>query len=128
MNLFTTHYSIDRLTGKLVYLGFAPALFNTERVKMLRDTAETVAQFDGKPIELLDVNYTLADLNELRNQIDSLLLAVPAEEIIANTEILGDETDWLSENPAALASVQQGLKESAEGNVVFRGSFQDATD
>jgi len=89
MNLFTIYYSIDRLTGKFVYLGFAPALFNTERIKMLRDTAESVAQFQDNPIELLDVNYTMAGLNDLRNQIDSLLLAVPAEEIIANTEILG---------------------------------------
>jgi hypothetical protein len=30
---------------------------------------------------------------------------------------------WLYENPQALASVKQGLKESAEGKSVYRGSF-----
>ena len=30
---------------------------------------------------------------------------------------------WLFENPTALASVKQGLKESADGKTVYRGSF-----
>jgi hypothetical protein len=30
---------------------------------------------------------------------------------------------WLYENPQALASVKQGLRETAEGKVVYRGSF-----
>jgi hypothetical protein len=30
---------------------------------------------------------------------------------------------WLYENPPALASVKQGLRESAEGKSVYRGSF-----
>ena len=30
---------------------------------------------------------------------------------------------WLYENPQALASVKQGLRESAEGKRVYRGSF-----
>jgi len=30
---------------------------------------------------------------------------------------------WLYENPEALASVKQGLRESAEGRSVYRGSF-----
>ena len=30
---------------------------------------------------------------------------------------------WLYENPEALASVKQGLRESAEGKSVYRGSF-----
>jgi hypothetical protein len=30
---------------------------------------------------------------------------------------------WLYENPQALASVKQGLRESAEGKSVYRGSF-----
>jgi hypothetical protein len=30
---------------------------------------------------------------------------------------------WLFENPQALASVKQGLKESAEGRQLYRGSF-----
>jgi hypothetical protein len=35
---------------------------------------------------------------------------------------------WLYENPAALASVRQGLQESAEGKRIYRGSFQDAEE
>jgi hypothetical protein len=30
---------------------------------------------------------------------------------------------WLYENAEALASVKQGLRESAEGKSVYRGSF-----
>jgi hypothetical protein len=30
---------------------------------------------------------------------------------------------WLYENAQALASVKQGLRESAEGKTVYRGSF-----
>jgi hypothetical protein len=30
---------------------------------------------------------------------------------------------WLYENSQALASVKQGLRESAEGKSVYRGSF-----
>ena len=30
---------------------------------------------------------------------------------------------WLYENPQALASVKKGLRESAEGKSVYRGSF-----
>ena len=30
---------------------------------------------------------------------------------------------WLYENPPALASVKKGLRESAEGKSVYRGSF-----
>jgi hypothetical protein len=30
---------------------------------------------------------------------------------------------WLYENPQALASVKQGLRESAEGKRIYRGSF-----
>lgn len=39
------------------------------------------------------------------------VLAVPAAEV------------WLYRNPAALAAVQQGMKESAEGKTVDLGSF-----
>jgi hypothetical protein len=36
---------------------------------------------------------------------------------------------WLYENAPALASVKQGLRESAEGKSVYRGSFaKDARD
>ena len=53
--------------------------------------------------------------NIYRNPLGQLILdpvkAVPASEM------------WLYENPRALASVKQGLRESAEGKSVYRGSF-----
>jgi len=53
--------------------------------------------------------------NVYRNRLGQIVLdpvkAVPASEM------------WLYENPEALASVKQGLRESAEGKTVYRGSF-----
>jgi hypothetical protein len=53
--------------------------------------------------------------NIYRNALGQVVLdpvkAVPASEM------------WLYENPEALASVKQGLRESAEGKTVYRGSF-----
>jgi hypothetical protein len=53
--------------------------------------------------------------NIYRNSLGQLVLdpvkAVPASEV------------WLFENASALASVKQGLRESAEGKSVYRGSF-----
>jgi hypothetical protein len=53
--------------------------------------------------------------NIYHNPLGQLILdpvkAVPASEM------------WLYENPQALASVKQGLRESAEGKSVYRGSF-----
>ena len=53
--------------------------------------------------------------NIYRNPLGQLILdpvkTVPASEM------------WLYESPQALASVKQGLKESAEGKSVYRGSF-----
>jgi hypothetical protein len=53
--------------------------------------------------------------NIYRNALGQLILdpvkAVPASEM------------WLYEDPQALASVKQGLRESAEGKSVYRGSF-----
>ena len=53
--------------------------------------------------------------NIYRNSLGQLILdpvkAVPASEM------------WLYENAPALASVKQGLRESAEGKGVYRGSF-----
>ena len=53
--------------------------------------------------------------NVYRNSLGQIILdpvkAIPASEA------------WLFENPAALASVKQGLKESAEGKRIDRGSF-----
>jgi hypothetical protein len=53
--------------------------------------------------------------NIYKNSFGQLILdpvrAVPASEA------------WLYENPQALASVKRGLRESAEGKIVYRGSF-----
>jgi len=53
--------------------------------------------------------------NVYRNPLGQLILdpvkTIPAYEM------------WLYENPEALASVKQGLRESAEGKRVYRGSF-----
>src|SRR5580658_3101107 len=53
--------------------------------------------------------------NIYRNPLGQLILdpvkTVPASEM------------WLYENTQALASVKQGLRESAEGKSVYRGSF-----
>jgi hypothetical protein len=53
--------------------------------------------------------------NIYANSLGQLILdpvkTVPASEM------------WLYENPEALASVKQGLRESAEGKSVYRGSF-----
>ncbi|HUD14026.1 MAG TPA: hypothetical protein VMQ56_10265 [Terracidiphilus sp.] len=53
--------------------------------------------------------------NIYRNPLGQLILdpvkAVPASEM------------WLYENAQALASVKQGLRESAEGRSIHRGSF-----
>jgi hypothetical protein len=53
--------------------------------------------------------------NVYRNTLGQLILdpvkAVPASEM------------WLYESPPALASVKRGLRESAEGKSVYRGSF-----
>ena len=53
--------------------------------------------------------------NVYRNPLGQLILdpvrTIPVSEV------------WLYENPIALASVKQGLRESAEGKSVYRGSF-----
>jgi len=42
---------------------------------------------------------------------------------IDHVRIISVSEAWLFENPAALASVKQGLKESAEGKRIYRDSF-----
>lgn len=53
--------------------------------------------------------------NVYRNPLGQLILdpvkTIPASEM------------WLYENPEALASVKQGLRDSAKGKTVYRGSF-----
>ncbi len=74
------------------------------------------AQPDAK--KRLSLGEALADAtayNIYCNPLGQIVLdpvkAVPASET------------WLYENPRALASVKRGLRESAEGKSVYRGSF-----
>ena len=74
------------------------------------------AQPDAK--KRLSLGAALSDAtayNIYRNPLGQLILdpvkAIPASEL------------WLYENPQALASVKEGLRESAEGKSVYRGSF-----
>ena len=54
-------------------------------------------------------------------QPDGNLLLEPLMEIPAREK-------WLFDNPEALSSVKRGLKQSAEGKVVSRGSFRKFAD
>jgi hypothetical protein len=87
---------------------------------VLKDTdfqlVSEFAQPDGK--KRLSLGAALSDataFNIYRNPLGQLILdpvkAIPASEM------------WLYENRQALASVKQGLRESAEGKSVYRGSF-----
>jgi hypothetical protein len=74
------------------------------------------AQPDAK--KRLSLGAALSDAtayNIYRNPLGQLILdpvrTIPVSEA------------WLYENPQALASVKQGLRESAEGKRVYRGSF-----
>jgi len=89
-------------------------------LRRLKDTdfklVSEFAQPDGK--KRLSLGAALSDataFNIYRNPLGQLILdpvkAIPASEV------------WLYENSQALASVKQGLRESAEGKSVYRGSF-----
>ena len=74
------------------------------------------AQPDAKKrLSLGDALAGATAFNIYRNPLGQLILdpvkAVPASEM------------WLYENAQALASVKQGLRESAEGKTINRGSF-----
>jgi len=74
------------------------------------------AQPDAKKrLSLGEALHGAAAFNIYRNPLGQLILdpvkAVPVSEM------------WLYENAEALASVKQGLRESAEGKSVARGSF-----
>jgi hypothetical protein len=74
------------------------------------------AQPDAKKrLSLGEALGSVTAYNIYRNPLGQLILdpvkAIPASEM------------WLYENPQALASVKQGLRDSAEGKSVYRGSF-----
>jgi len=87
---------------------------------VIRDTDfELVAEFaqpDAK--KRLSLGEALGGggaFNVYRNALGQVVLdpvkAIPTSEA------------WLFDNPPALASVKQGLRESAEGKRIYRGSF-----
>ena len=74
------------------------------------------AQPDAKKrLSLGEASRGSTAYNIYRNPLGQLILdpvkTVPVSEV------------WLYENPQALASVTQGLRESAEGKTISRGSF-----
>ena len=74
------------------------------------------AQPDAKKrLSLGEALSGAAAYNIYRNSLGQLILdpvrTVPASEM------------WLYENPQALESVKQGLREAAKGKSVYRGSF-----
>jgi hypothetical protein len=74
------------------------------------------AQPDAKRrLSLGEASHGAAAYNIYRNPLGQLVLdpvkTVPVSEM------------WLYENAQALASVKQGLRESAEGKIAYRGSF-----
>jgi hypothetical protein len=87
---------------------------------VIKDTDfELVSEFaqpDAKRrISLGEAMHGTTAFNIYRNPLGQLILdpvkTIPASEM------------WLYETPEALASVKQGLRESAEGKSVYRGSF-----
>ena len=83
-----------------------------------RSDFQLISEFtrpDAKKRVLLGEASSGTAFNVYRNSVGQIVLdpvkAIPAAET------------WLWENPAALASVKQGLRESAEGKRVYRGSF-----
>jgi hypothetical protein len=91
---------------------------------VLKDTdfqlVSEFAQPDAKKrLSLGEALGSATAFNIYRNPLGQLILdpvkAVPASEM------------WLYENAQALASVKQGLLESAEGKSTYRGSFAKQT-
>jgi hypothetical protein len=87
---------------------------------IIRDTDfELISEFaqpDAKKrLSLGEALGSAKAFNIYRNPLGQLVLdpvkTVPASEI------------WLYENADALASVKQGMRESAEGKTIHRGSF-----
>ena len=90
----------------------APAILKDTDFELISEFARPDAK---KRLSLGDALHDATAYNIYRNSLGQVILdpvkAVPAHEM------------WLYENPEALASVQQGLRESAEGKSVYRGSF-----
>jgi len=90
----------------------APAVIKNADFRLVTEFAQPDAK---KRLSLGEAGSGATAYNIYRNSLGQVFLdpvkAIPASET------------WLYENPEALASVKQGLRESAEGKSVDRGSF-----
>ncbi len=89
-----------------------PAVLKNTDFQLVAEFAQPDAK---KRLSLGEALGAARAYNIYRNPLGQLILdpvkTVPASEV------------WLFENAEALASVKQGLRESAEGKSVYRGSF-----
>lgn len=89
-----------------------PAIVRNTDFQLVSEFARPDAK---KRLSLGDAAQGATAYNIYCNSIGQLILdpvkIIPASEI------------WLYENPQAIESVKQGLRESAEGKSVYRGSF-----
>jgi hypothetical protein len=90
----------------------APAVIKNDDFQLVSEFAQPDAK---KRLSLGEASQGITAYNIYRNALGQLILdpvkAVPASEM------------WLYENPEALASVKRGLRESAGGKSLYRGSF-----
>ncbi len=89
-----------------------PAVIKNTDFQLVSEFAQPDAK---KRLSLGEAIRDAKAFNIYRNPLGQLILdpvkAIPASEM------------WLYENAQALASVKQGLRESAKGKYVYRGSF-----
>jgi hypothetical protein len=88
------------------------AVIKNEDFQLISEFAQPDAK---KRLSLGEALGGFTAYNIYRNTLGQIILdpvrAIPASEM------------WLYENPQALASVKRGLRESAEGKGIYRGSF-----
>lgn len=90
----------------------APTIIRNSDFELVSEFAQPDAK---KRLSLGEASQGASAYNIYRNSLGQLILdpvrTVPVSEM------------WLYENAQALESVKQGLRESAEGKSVYRGSF-----
>ncbi len=95
-----------------VSLRFMPAVIKNENFELVTEYAKPDAK---KRLTLGAAAGVATAYNIYQNAAGQFVLdpvkAVPTSEV------------WLHENQEALAAVKRGLRESAEGKTVYRGSF-----
>ena len=91
---------------------FTSAVIKDTDFELISEFAQPDAK---KRLSLGEASHGATAYNIYRNPLGQLILdpvkTIPASEM------------WLYQNPEALASVKQGLRESAEGKSIYRGSF-----